>query len=295
MRVTTSPRARNRRWPRGTRSTKTANATWRPRPHATTRRLIARRFRDSPTPMTRIAAMPITPTSRAPRGRGATAGGAGGVGTTCAAGSWARGPIAACTEFQANRGTVKTSSAHTNVAEKANRVRRNGMRGEDLTRGEGRRNSTRTRRPARISLPYEGGNDGGDDPEGGLLLHHRGEQARGGNAPARHAANGGRQPALVPRVPERTQGADRFRPGGRGGVPRGRKAREDQAQQAEDGVPDRGRRPHRRHRRCDGEARCGEGQRDGSDGCLRGHGAVRRDSVGEAPRRAPRGVGARGA
>ena len=46
MVVTTSPRRRKSACPAGTRSTKIANATWSPSPHATTRQRIFRRSRD---------------------------------------------------------------------------------------------------------------------------------------------------------------------------------------------------------------------------------------------------------
>jgi len=51
------------------------------------------------------------------------------------------GPIAAWTEFQAKRGSVKTSSAHRNVTANARSVRggRKGMRQPNLTRGTGKR------------------------------------------------------------------------------------------------------------------------------------------------------------
>src|SRR5512144_54410 len=136
MAFTTSPSQVKIRSPRGTRSTNTANAACSPTPQAMTRGSILRRLLESSTPMPRIATMPNNPMSLAGMDRG-SAGGA--TGAAACAGAWTVGggettpesgrcappPVAACTVFQARRGRVNTTSAHTNVTANANPVRRN--------------------------------------------------------------------------------------------------------------------------------------------------------------------------
>src|SRR5207247_4857818 len=56
-------------------------------------------------------------------------------------------------------------------------------------------------------------------------------------APAAGLEGGRRQPARVPRVPERPQGPGGLRGGGRDRARRRRARREDQALEAQDGVP----------------------------------------------------------
>src|SRR5512144_2922678 len=118
------------------RSTNTANAACNPTPQATTCQRIALRLLESRTPMPRMARMPNSPTSLAGMDRGSAGGAAG---AAACAGAWAAGggtrtpesgrcappPVAACTVFQARRGRVNTTSAHTNVTANANPVRRN--------------------------------------------------------------------------------------------------------------------------------------------------------------------------
>src|SRR6059036_3735094 len=72
--VIASPRVRNNLWPSGTRSTKMANASCSPTPHATTRQLMALRLRDSAIPMPRMRAIPKIPVIRCRNERGAACG-----------------------------------------------------------------------------------------------------------------------------------------------------------------------------------------------------------------------------
>src|SRR5207244_11941473 len=115
---TTSPSAANSVCPNGTRSTKIANTSWSPRPHATTRRLIARRLRDNANPRPRMNAIPSTPVRRWPAGRGGGAGDAGGgsddVPWGAVTGAAGRRP-AAWIVFQAKRGSVNTARGHTKM------------------------------------------------------------------------------------------------------------------------------------------------------------------------------------
>src|SRR5207248_10135317 len=121
-----------------TRNTKIANTSCNPTPQATTRPLIAPRLRESAKPIARINAIPKIPVSRwgieraAPWGTGGTVG----RGALFAEGCGAR--IAPCTEFQAKRGSVNTSKAHTNVTATAATVRRGDIR-EPPVRSEERR------------------------------------------------------------------------------------------------------------------------------------------------------------
>src|SRR6266566_2765315 len=107
--------------PMGTRSTKIANSSCRPTPQATTRPLIARRFRDSPKPMPRIRMRPKIPVSREPseRGTGGTAC-AGWAFVVSCAGVWT---VAPRTVLNTKRGSVKTTRAQTNVTANANTTR----------------------------------------------------------------------------------------------------------------------------------------------------------------------------
>ena len=68
--VTVAPSQLKMVCPTGTRSTKIANSSCSPTPHATTRQLIARRLREKATPMPRITRIPKIPVSREPTERG---------------------------------------------------------------------------------------------------------------------------------------------------------------------------------------------------------------------------------
>src|SRR5207247_4290097 len=94
-------------------------------------------------PIARIAARPNTPVRRAPTERAATVGtsawvSGAGAGTAAAGAAACCGLIAACTEFQVNRGSVNTSSAHTKVTANARIVRRSGITGWSPGRGSKR-------------------------------------------------------------------------------------------------------------------------------------------------------------
>src|SRR5207302_9434992 len=112
-------------WPRGTGRTQIAKASGSAGPQATIRQLIARRLRDSAMPIPRIRTIPNRPVSRWPTERGAAwvTGGATMDGETTDSGAGC-GRTAPRRLFQANRGSVNTASAHTNVTAHASTVRR---------------------------------------------------------------------------------------------------------------------------------------------------------------------------
>ena len=89
---TMSPSVWNSECPKGTSSTKMANASCRPTPHATTCQLIAPRLRDNAIPIPRMSAIPKIPVRRcgiergAACGTGASAGASDGAALSVAAG-----------------------------------------------------------------------------------------------------------------------------------------------------------------------------------------------------------------
>src|SRR2546430_14131762 len=108
-----------------------------------------------------------------------------------------------------------------------------------------------------------GDRHGRHDPQGELLLHDHIRQARRGRPPPRDSEERRREPAGLPRLPERAQGPGGLRAVGRGVVHGRREGRKDQVVEAEDGIPDRWRRSGRSAGRPPGAAGRGEDQRHG--------------------------------